>query len=135
LPVLVPPWNRIAPDVVAALPRLGLRGISCYGARPAADAGLVRVNTHVDIIDWHGTRGFVGTEAALALLVGHLSARRTGTGDREEPTGLLTHHLVHDEASWVFIGKLLGHLRGNRAVRWIAAREAFALSPGRDALP
>src|SRR5579872_2203932 len=33
LGVLVPPWNRIAPDLVARLPELGLHGLSISGAR------------------------------------------------------------------------------------------------------
>lgn len=133
LPVLVPPWNRIAPEVVLALPRLGFRGLSCYGARKGSQAGLARVNTHVDLIDWHGTRGFVGTERALDLLVDHLRARRTGAADSSEPTGLLSHHLTHDEATWVFLGKLREHLRSHAAVRWVGAREAFGLIAGQDA--
>ncbi len=33
LPVLVPPWNRIAPAVVARLPAAGLSGLSTFGSR------------------------------------------------------------------------------------------------------
>ena len=32
-------------------------------------SGLLQVNTHVDLIDWKGGRGFVGEDAALAALV------------------------------------------------------------------
>ena len=34
LPVMVPPWNRIADAVVARLPEAGFRGLSTYRARP-----------------------------------------------------------------------------------------------------
>jgi hypothetical protein len=33
LPVLVPPWNRIAPGLVPALPEIGYRGLSTFGIR------------------------------------------------------------------------------------------------------
>ncbi|HCK19113.1 MAG TPA: hypothetical protein DHW36_11430, partial [Thalassospira sp.] len=37
LPVLVPPWNRVAEDVVAALHSPGFCGISPFNARKAAE--------------------------------------------------------------------------------------------------
>ena len=33
LPILAPPWNRIAPTVVATLPALGYRGLSTFSPR------------------------------------------------------------------------------------------------------
>src|SRR5262249_20089923 len=33
LPVLVPPWNRIAPALVPTLPEIGFAGLSTFGAR------------------------------------------------------------------------------------------------------
>ena len=52
--MLVPPWNRIAPQVVAGLPALGFKALSVFGPEAAADLPLF--NTHVDVIDWRGTR-------------------------------------------------------------------------------
>ena len=124
---LVPPWNRIAPGLVPMLPELGYTGLSTYGARrrPAPVRGLAQVNTHVDIVDWRTSRGFVGTAAALTLLLGHLSARRNGTADGAEPTGLLTHHRVHDKACWRFLDALFAHTAGHPGARWLGARELF----------
>ena len=49
LPVLVPPWNRIAPPLVPTLPEIGFRGLSTFGVRKRADPvrGLRQINTHV----------------------------------------------------------------------------------------
>jgi hypothetical protein len=129
LPVLAPPWNRIKRSLAARLSSAGLHGLSGYGARSGADAapGIVQVNTHVDIIDWHGTRGFIGEEAALRLAIGHLAARRDGGADAAEPTGLLTHHAVHDGAAWRFLERLFERTRA-RGARW---REPRALFPSR----
>src|SRR5690606_29893938 len=65
-PSLVPPWNRIAPEVASGLPSLGLRGLSTYAPRSAGrKCGLARVNCHIDPIDWRGTRRYVGEERAV----------------------------------------------------------------------
>ena len=128
LPVLVPPWNRIDSGLVPQLPRLGFRGLSTYGARAAAEPapGLVQVNTHLDIIDWRGSRGFVGEQKALGQLISHLHARRVRSVDPAEPTGLLTHHLAHDADAWGFIAALLPRIGRHRAGRWLAPREVFS---------
>lgn len=127
LPVLVPPWNRIADAVAHALPDLGFFGISMYQARPALEPypGLRMVNTHVDIVDWRNGKAFLGAEPALGLLVEHLAARRRGTVDGDEPTGLLTHHLVHAADAWDFVAELLQRTAARAAARWLDVRHAF----------
>ena len=131
LPVLVPPWNRIAGPIVAGLAATGFTGLSTYNARAAglAAPGLLQVNTHADIIDWRGSRGFVGEAAALGLVAGHLAARRLGAMDDGEPTGLITHHLVHDEACWRFCGRLAEAAAAHPAARWLAAPDIFNMRP------
>lgn len=125
LPVMVPPWNRIADDVIGALPSLGIGGLSTFNARvsshPVPD--LLLVNTHVDVIDWRGTRGFVGEDKCLNALIGHLAARRTGTVDAGEPTGLLTHHLVHDDATTRFLDNLFSF--EHAAFKWLRIPGVF----------
>jgi hypothetical protein len=87
------------------------------------------VNTHLDVIDWRGSRGFIGEDTALRIAVEHLAARRAGRVDREEPTGLLTHHLAHDEATWSFLAQFLERSRAHAAVRWLAADDIFEPAP------
>ncbi len=126
LPVLVPPWNRIADGVVARLAEAGFRGLSTYRARPKALAPDLRwVNTHVDIIDWRAGGRFLGQSAAIARVVAHLAARRRGEADPAEPTGLLTHHGQMDDDAFAFARSLLGHLSSHPAVQWRAARDIF----------
>ena len=126
-PVLVPPWNRLDPGLITGLAHAGFRGLSMYGPRPAAEPapGLGQTNCHVDIVDWRGGRGFVGHDRALAAAVAHLAARRARSVDPTEPTGLLTHHAVHEEATWTFIAGFLERTRHHRAVRWLAPSEAI----------
>jgi len=131
LPVLVPPWNRIDPTLTGRLTDLGIRGLSTYGPRAAGttDRGMVLVNTHVDIFSWRPERRFLGIEGCLRLAIGHLAARREGRVDPSEPTGLLTHHLVHDEDAWSFLAMFLRRTSGHAAVRWMEARQLFICSP------
>jgi hypothetical protein len=122
LRLLVPPHNRIAPALARALPAAGYIALSTYGPRRGAKPGLVEVNTHADIMNWV-TRGFAGVEPALELVIRHLHARRTGAADADEPTGLLTHHLAHDEAAWMFADAFLAATTGHSAVRWVDIRD------------
>ncbi len=127
LPVLVPPWNRVAGAIVGRLAGAGFTGLSAYGQRASARPapGLDQVNTHVDITDWRGSRGFIGAEAALALAIAHLRARRTGEADGDEPTGLLTHHLVHDDAAWRFVAEFMATTKAHPAARWLSPADLF----------
>jgi len=135
LPVLVPPWNRIDPRLVPRLPAIGIVGLSTFSARPpAAPGGPHQVNTHLDLLNWDARRGhepapFVGTSAALDDVIEHLADRRLGRADADEPTGLLTHHLVLDAACWAFTEALIGRVAGHPAGRWLHPREAFAGMP------
>jgi len=126
LPVLVPPWNRIAPALVAALAYKGFKGLSTYRSLKHASAGLVEVDTHIDPVDWRGGGGFVGDQAVLEALTTQLRERRLGSAaDPREPTGLLTHHLVMSEPCWDFLERLLEVTVGHPAVRWLEPRAVF----------
>lgn len=109
-PVLVPPWNRVAPEVVAGLPALGFGALSVFG--PPKPAPLAVLNTHVDLIDWHGTRGGWPADALWAGLARELD--RPGDG----PIGILGHHLVHDAKAWSFLESLFDLTQQHPGCRW-----------------
>ena len=127
LAVLTPPWNRMSAALVPLLHDAGYGGLSMAGARREAEPspGLRQVNTHADLVAWRDG-GFIGTAPALGLITAHLAARRVGTVDADEPTGLLTHHLVMDEAGAAFVAELLAFTARHKAARWLGAAEAFA---------
>ncbi len=127
LPVLVPPWNRIAPALIPRLPALGFSALSTYGARNAAqpEAGLKRINCHVDILDWRARAAFLGEAEALKLACEHLSARRLGMADADEPTGLLSHHLRQDRAAWRFMAEFFARTSAHPGAHWIEPATLF----------
>lgn len=131
LPVLVPPWNRMADDLLPALSALGFIAVSGFKSRPGYWAGenLAWLNTHVDPIDWHGGNAAIGAAWALHAACAMLRAMRLGELPLQ-PLGLLTHHLRHDEAIWDFIARFLEITR-HPAARWVDT--ATALGVGRPA--
>ena len=123
LPVLVPPWNRIAPGLVPALPEIGFRGLSTFGIRSRTRlvSGWVQVNTHIDLIDWR-TRRFAGDEVMLGAIARALAAARAS----DEPLGMLSHHLAMDEAAWDFLNSFWERFGGTPGIGIAAANSLFA---------
>ncbi len=127
IPVMAPPWTRIAPEVTARLAEVGFKGLSLVATRKAkyAAPGLLEVNARCEPIKWKGGARFTGTERALDDVVSHLRDRRTAAEDPEEPTGLLTHHIDHDEHIWGFVDELTVALNAHPATRWVTFDELF----------
>src|SRR3546814_16352288 len=76
LPVLVPPWNRIADAVAERLAELGSRGLSAFGGAGRTFPGILRLGCRVDPVDWHGRTGLVGCPPAHVPLPSGGAARR-----------------------------------------------------------
>ena len=127
-PVLVPPWNRFDDSFFDLLARCGLTGISQAGPQSVSPRarGVIEANIHVDLVAWTGGRRFVGEDAALSGLMQHLRARRLCAVCADEPTGILTHHLVQDDATDAFLDRLIAVSVAHPAVLWLDAGEIFA---------
>jgi peptidoglycan/xylan/chitin deacetylase (PgdA/CDA1 family) len=116
VPVLVPPWNRIDRRLLPSLGDIGFAALSVFGRARTAPISLV--NTHIDIIDWHSGRGGKDRGTLVDELVRELQSRReTGSS---EPVGVLTHHLVHDEAAWLFLEDLFEVTAKTPACGWVS---------------
>jgi hypothetical protein len=126
-PVLVPPWNRIDRSLLACLPAQGFAGVSTMKVRRTAHPapGLLQVNTHLDPVNWRHRGGFIGVYPAIAILVQHLRSKRLGYRDHDEPTGILSHHLVQNDAVWHFLGDLLEFLSHHPAVTWQSSSDIW----------
>jgi|SaaInlStandDraft_5_1057022.scaffolds.fasta_scaffold71817_1 hypothetical protein len=134
-PVLVPPWNRIAPHLVPFLPEIGFQGLSTIGARTREKPirGLRQNNVHLDVIDWRGkrtglARGFMGADNIISDTLDHLSARRAGDADPGEATGLMTHHADMNDEMFGFVAEFVNRTRAHPAVVWQSATEVFSIS-------
>jgi len=128
--VLVPPWNRISNDLVPLLPSLGFVGLSAIKPRAAALAapGLRVANVHIDLTNWSVGRAFAGEGLVLAGVLRHLRQRRLSQVDAAEPTGILTHHLIQDDATARFLARLLDLARKHGGARFVDARQIFEAS-------
>lgn len=128
LPVFVPPWNRIAPDMLPGLAEIGFTGLSTFQDRPSASptAGLCQINTHIDPVHWHGGGGLADADALIALTAQAIDTRRSSTIHELEPLGLLTHHLVQDAATWLFCASWLDAMRqADGAIVLVSAADLF----------
>lgn len=137
LPVVVPPWNNLDPAILPRLAEAGFRGLSVSQPRQERRAfDVVMVNTHVDIMNWDKRAKntgnervvqFKGEDAVLKKVVDHLTHRRLGIVDTDEPTGLLTHHLVHDDKAWRFLEWFPSFITRHPAARWCDPLDLFGL--------
>jgi len=104
LQVLVPPWNRIAPELIKPVAASGFCGVSAFGPREEISP-------------------------VQGQLCEHLEARRAGSVDADEPTGFLTHHIDLDEAGWKFSTRLANMIHQHKAARWCSPKQLFVTAP------
>ncbi|WP_417667247.1 polysaccharide deacetylase family protein [Roseibium sp.] len=124
VPAMVPPWNRIAPEIVRRLPDVGLSGLSTFTWMhfPRDAARQTQVQSHVDIIKWKKDRRFIGWESARLRLDLQLCRRRTNPS---EPLGILSHHLAHDEGCYEFLDRFLDIAAYHPGAEWPRVKELF----------
>ncbi|SPZ36774.1 carbohydrate esterase 4 superfamily protein [Agrobacterium tumefaciens] len=77
------------------------------------------LNTHVDVIDWHGSRG--GRDDGI--LFSETAARILRAAENGGVTGVLTHHLVHDDNVWRFLRRLFEVTAEHPAARWRSSKD------------
>ena len=113
LPIFAPAWNRFFLDHAPILAEAGYSALSLYKPRvwQMAAPGVELINTHVDPIEWRGSRKLCPPGEIIAKTVKLLRDRRMGYTDAREPLGYLTHHLDHTEDIWHFSEHFLTVLR------------------------
>ncbi len=128
LPVLVPPWNRIASAILPHLPALGFQTLSTFGfSEELAVPGIRIANAHLDIIDWRRTRQGEEHPKLAAKLAEALRQARIGGA---VPVGILTHHLVHGPVAWSFLEKLFEFVASHPHVGWLGGKALTSMLTG-----
>ena len=121
--ILVPPWNRIDDQLLPGLPGLGYKVLSTFGSAQPNVPGLLMLPCTLDIIDWrHGRRCHPHQKLSAKLAALVLDAVETN-----QPIGLLTHHLAHDEEAWTFLEACLRKLAASPVIRFATARRLCGL--------
>lgn len=108
--LFVPPWNNLQPQLLEALPDSAISVVSGFDRNSGSDGGLTRLDAHLDVLRWKGGGRFRGTWRFLSRMR-RLMAQRRKAGLWGEPIGLLTHHLDHDKATWLFLETFLAAFR------------------------
>jgi hypothetical protein len=142
--VFVPPFNRIAPQMIDALTGIGFAGLSAAPrplerrmarlvgrlawAAPTVNiawrGSLPRIDAHVDLIDWRSGSARDLNAVAEALL-GQLRLRRRAFLPARAPIGLLTHHRVHDEPIWQLLEALIVFLKDELGGEFVDVERMF----------
>ncbi|WP_229590747.1 polysaccharide deacetylase family protein [Pseudodesulfovibrio sediminis] len=129
IPCLVPPWNRIDPELLPYLPVLGFRGLSASYKkdRPVPPDDLRVADCHCDVLYWKDKPKvrFTGTEKSVQFIVEHLRNKRLSLADASEPTCVLTHHLVMDEDAWTFMEELFSLTGDHPAATWLSPADIW----------
>lgn len=121
LPAMVPPWNRIDPGISRRLPGIGLSGLSTFTWHNFPRSH--QVQSHVDILKWKKPVRFIGWRSAHLRFDLQLTRRRN---TNSEPLGLLTHHLVHDEASFEFLEEFMAIAAHHEGAAWPKVKSLFS---------
>lgn len=123
--VQVPPWNRIDDEIIERIASSNLFDvISRHGMVNNKKMPINEVNIHIDILNFKGTTCFLGTGKVIAQILKHLQYRRANNY-HNEATGLMSHHLVHDEATWNFLRQFFTLTRSFDNIVWQDANSLF----------
>lgn len=120
LPLLVPPWNRVADDVLAGLGSLGIQSVSTFVYdKRGVRYGLRHINCHIDPIVWRGGKRLMSERELVDVTVRQME--REGRG----PIGLLTHHLEMNDEAYDRVAGYLSSLAGHPLVDFVDPKDMF----------
>jgi hypothetical protein len=125
LPVFTPPWHGLDAEYYPLLLDAGFKGVSLKGRRrERLSHGLIQNNIHCVPISWSVPPSFGDPQRYIAQLVAHLEQRRLRS-DKDEATGILTHHLVQTADSLEFLRELLDLIAHHPSARMLHPAELF----------
>jgi hypothetical protein len=114
-PIFTPPWNRMSPDALSALPGLGFKAVSrSLDASPEAPDGLRELPVRVDL----HTRKEPDAKAAWRAMHGELKK-----GLAAGLCGVMLHHQLMNQAGVEYLAALLGALKRHPEVSLVSMAE------------
>jgi hypothetical protein len=123
IPVFVPPWNRLPPQLMPVLKECGYVGFSAASLSPPESLmrkdGLKQSDGHFSLVAWKST-----AQLADANEIAKRLAKQIRSGPKA-PFCILTHHRAHNEEIWAFCEKFLKLLANHRNAEIVPARAIF----------
>jgi hypothetical protein len=86
-----------------------------FGLLPTSPRRKTELNVHVDPINWR-RKSSHDPDVIAAQVLGALRMRRKRYTRPSMPIGIMTHHLVHDDAIWRNVRELLERLTQSPAI-------------------
>lgn len=121
-PVLVPPHNRIAPQLTP-ITASHYRYLSLHG--DFTPSTMPTRNVHIDLIDWKRQQCASSSRIIRSLVVA-LTLRRHALVSATLPIGILTHHLLLNARMRSTLDMVLRNLRAHPAARFCTIQEVFS---------
>ena len=116
-PFFTPPWNRCSLETMAALKKIGFKGISrSDGAYPAPPRGFKDFPVHVDL----HTRKESQAEKGW-----HKLSEEFTKGMQKEACGIMIHHMRMNTQAFIFLEYLLERFRGEKQINIVTFKEMF----------
>ena len=123
IPVFVPPWNRLPPELAPILKECGYVGFSTASTlAPASVAradGLRQSDGHFSVVAWKSGPQLADVEPLEKRLAKQIRAGSKG------PFCIVTHHRDHNEDVWKYCEQLWTLLGNHRNAEIVPAREIF----------
>jgi hypothetical protein len=151
--MFVPPWHGLDSRLISDLARVGFKVLSMFESRVSRGLGLAaaqlktiglalprrsiklrrrsieRLDCSVSLLNYEGPN-ITGNPRSLEKVLRALWARRLGFLPVEQPIGILTHHLLHDEDAWAYLSQILMVTARHPATRYLQPEElSTKLSP------
>lgn len=105
-----PTWNEFDDALLMAVRKAGYATFSA-GIKGFASQGLKHISADVDVLRWKTDPPYFKGEARILDLVRKRLEERRKSRRYGAPIGILTHHLVHDEPTWSFLGWFVSYSR------------------------
>jgi hypothetical protein len=147
--MFVPPWHGLDSRLISDLERVGFKVLSMFESRVSRGleraaaqlraigsafprrsikprrGSIERLDCSVSLLKYEGPN-ITANPCCLEKVLRALSARRLGFLPVEQPIGILTHHLLHDEDAWTYLSQILMVTAHHPATRYLPS-EKFSI--------